>query len=174
MVHLTVCSYQVTYAFQSESKLYSCLNVKQLLARNKCNIWSLSDCNGVWTHNHLVCKRTLNYLGPNDWVVLWVLICTVHLTVCSHHVKYAFQSESTRYSYLNVKELLVQDRCNIRSLSDCDGSQTHNHLVHKRTLNDLAKLAKWLSCVVSTSLYGAFDCMFSSCHVRFSDWIHTL
>ena len=30
--HLTVCSYHVTYAFQSESTLYSCLNVKELLA----------------------------------------------------------------------------------------------------------------------------------------------
>ena len=32
---LTVCSYHVTYAFQSESTLYSCLNVKDLLARNR-------------------------------------------------------------------------------------------------------------------------------------------
>ena len=30
-----VCSYHVTYAFQSESTLYSCLNVKELLARNR-------------------------------------------------------------------------------------------------------------------------------------------
>ena len=32
---LLVCSYHVTYAFQSESTLYSCLNVKELLARNR-------------------------------------------------------------------------------------------------------------------------------------------
>ena len=32
---MTVCSYHVTYAFQSESTLYSCLNVKELLARNR-------------------------------------------------------------------------------------------------------------------------------------------
>ena len=32
------CSYHVTYAFQSESTLYSCLNVKELLARNRCEI----------------------------------------------------------------------------------------------------------------------------------------
>ena len=32
---LTVCSYHVTYAFQSESALYSCLNVKELLARSR-------------------------------------------------------------------------------------------------------------------------------------------
>ena len=31
----TVCSYHVTYAFQSESTLYSCLNVKELPARSR-------------------------------------------------------------------------------------------------------------------------------------------
>ena len=38
----------------------------------------------------------------------------------------------------------------------------------------LAKLAKWLSCVVTTYLYGAFDCMFLSCHVRVSEWIYQM
>ena len=32
---LTVCSYRVTYAFQCESTLDSCLNVKELLARSR-------------------------------------------------------------------------------------------------------------------------------------------
>ena len=40
----------------------------------------------------------------------------------------------------------------IWSLSDCNWTQTHNHLVHKRTLIHLAKLAKSLSCVMSTYL----------------------
>ena len=34
----SVCSYHVTYAFQNESTLYSCLNVKELLDRNRCTI----------------------------------------------------------------------------------------------------------------------------------------
>ena len=66
----------------------------------------------------------------------------VQLTVCSYHVTYAFQSESTLYSCLNVKELLARNRREIGSLSDCSGTQTHNHLIRKRTLNHLAKLAK--------------------------------
>ena len=33
-------------------------------------------------------------------------------------------------------------RNNKRFNSDCNGTQTHNHLVHKRTLNHLAKLTK--------------------------------
>ena len=60
---LTVCSYHVTYAFQSESTIYSCLNVKELLARSRLEIWNLSDCNWTRTHNHLVHKRTLNHLA---------------------------------------------------------------------------------------------------------------
>ena len=89
-------------------------------------------------------------------------------------VTYAFQSESPLYICLNVNELLVRNRSNVWSLSDCNGNRTHNHLVRQWTLNHLAKLSKWLSCVVSTYLYGAFDCVFLSCHIRVSKWIHTL
>ena len=96
------------------------------------------------------------------------------MTVRSYHVTYVFQSESTLYICLNVKELLVRSRREIWSLSDCNWTRTHNHLVHKRTLSHLAKLANWLSCVLSTYLYGAFDCMFLLCQVRVSEWIHTL
>ena len=60
---LTVCSYRVTYVFQSEFTLYNCLNVMELLARNRREIWSLSDCSGTRTHNHLFRKRTLNFLA---------------------------------------------------------------------------------------------------------------
>ena len=36
----------------------------------------------------------------------------------------------------------------------------------KKALNHLAKLAKWLSCVVSACLYGAFDCAILSGYMR--------
>ena len=62
IINKTVCSYHVTYAFQSESTLYSCLNVKEVLARNRCIIWSLSDCNWTRTQNHLACKWAFNHL----------------------------------------------------------------------------------------------------------------
>ena len=67
------------------------------------------------------------------------------LTACSCHVMYTFQSESTLYSCLNVKELLAQSRREIWNLSDCNWTRTYDHLIHKLTLNHLAKLAKWLS-----------------------------
>ena len=65
--YLTVFFYQVTYAFQSESTLYSCLNVKEILTRNRRDIWSLSDCSGTQTHKHLVCKRKLTHLAKLAW-----------------------------------------------------------------------------------------------------------
>ena len=50
-VHLTVWYYHVTYSSQSESTLYSCLNVKELLARNRRDIWSLSNSAGNHIHS---------------------------------------------------------------------------------------------------------------------------
>ena len=99
-------------------------------------------------------------------------LCTVHLTACYYHVTYAFQSESTLYIFQNVKELLAGNRSDI--WSDCNGTEPHNHLVRKRRLNHLVKLTKRLSRVVSTYLYGEFDCILLSCHVLISEWIHTL
>ena len=85
-----------------------------------------------------------------------------------------FKGELTFYSSFNVKELFVQKRREIWSLSAYNGSRTHNHVAGKRLVNHLDNLAKWLRCVVSTDLYGAFDCMFLSYHVRISEWIHTM
>ena len=97
-----------------------------------------------------------------------------YLTICSCHVTYAFQIESTLHSCLNVKELLPRRRREIWSLGDSNWTRTLKRLDRKWTLNHLASLAKWLSCVLSTYLYGAFDFMILSCHVRVSEWIHIL
>ena len=74
----------------------------------------------------------------------------------------------------NVKDVLVPTRQHYWILSDNNEIQTQNHWVRKRTLNHLPKVAKWLSCVVITYLYGAFDTMLLSCHVRASEYIYTL
>ena len=78
---ITACYYHVTYAFQSESTLYSCLNIKKLLAQNRRGISSLSDSNRIRTHNHLVHNETLNQLAKldNNWAVLWVLALNICL-----------------------------------------------------------------------------------------------
>ena len=124
----------------------------------------------------LACKKQSTILqnGPNEWALSWVLTSMVHLTLHQYHVTYAFQSESTLYLFLKVKELLTQNKRNIWSLSDCNRTQTHIHLARKWILNHLAKLAKYLSCVGSTYLYGVFDSMLLSCNMWKSEWIHTL
>ena len=69
-ISLTKYYYHVTCQYQNESTLYSCLNVKELLARNRPHIWSLSDNNGIRTHNQLVRKRTLNHCSFTNKVVV--------------------------------------------------------------------------------------------------------
>ena len=172
-VHLPVCSCHVAYAFQSEFTLYSCLNVKVLLARSMSEIWSLSDCNSTRTHNNLVGKRKLKDLAKlTKWLsyVLSTYLYSAFAFVCSSDVTYTFQSKSI----LNIKELLPRRRRQICKLSDCHWTRTQKHLVRIWTLNNLAKLTKFLSCALSTYLYVAFDFMFLSCHVRVSEWIQTL
>ena len=50
---------------------YRRLNVKELLAPNRRDIWSLGDCSETRVQNHLVCKRTLK--------------CTVQISKYSQH-----------------------------------------------------------------------------------------
>ena len=50
-------------------------------------------------------------------------------------ITYAFYSESTLHGYLNFKELLAQNRRDIRSLSDRNGFRTHSHFVGKLTFS---------------------------------------
>ena len=127
------------------------------------------------TTTELVNKHSTSWpKWPYDWAVLWVLICTVHLTVCCCHVTYAFQSESKLYICLNIKELFPRNRHKIWSLNDSKGTWIHKQLVCKETLNLLAKLTEWSSWIVSTYLYGAFAYLFLSCHGHVSKWIHTL
>ena len=67
-----------------------------------------------------------------------------------------------------------RNKRDIWSLSYWKETQTHSQLIRKPALSHLAKIANWLSCVVSNYLYGTFDWMFLSCHVHISEWIHTL
>ena len=94
--------------------------------------------------------------------------CKIHLKLLSkkHFRQYFVVISRTSFRVnldslicLNIKQLLGRSRHHIWSLIDSTGIRTHNNLVLKRTLNYLAKVAKWLSCVLSTYLHGGFDCM---------------
>ena len=98
---MTGCCYHVAYALQSESALYCCLNFKELLARNRHNMRSLSNSNWIWTRNHLVCKRTLNHLPKLDnWLscVVSMVIRMVHLTALHGKPYFLFPDALKRWS----------------------------------------------------------------------------
>ena len=121
---------------------------------------------GIWYKKGLVmCTQYFGRVNRESFTKI------INKTVCSYHVMYAFQSESTLYSYLNVKKLLAQIWRDIWRLNDNKGIRTHHHLVREWTLKYLSKLAKWLSYVVLTYQNDAFDCMLLSCHVQVSESI---
>ena len=106
-------------------------------------------CNWTWTHNHLVPKQTLNHLAKLAKMTelhcenlpvwsIWLYVLIISRTC------FRVNPHSTLYSCLNLKELLAQNRHEIWTLSDWNCSWTYNHLVRKRTLNHLAKLAKMI------------------------------
>ena len=101
-----------------------------------------------------------------EWILLYAaLMSRTHFRVNSHSI----------FAWMLRNSLLVTlKRHHIWSLSDCNKTQTHNHVVRKWTLKHLAKLTKWLSWIVSTYLYGAFDWMLFLYHVSVLEWIHTL
>ena len=143
--------------------------------QNRRQIWSLNECNLTWTYDHLVCKQTLNRLAKLAKLLSCVVSTYPYVAFdCYNHVSYMLQGGSTLYSFLNVKELVAQSRFEILRLCDCNWTGTRKDLLPKRTCKYLAKLAKWLSCVVSIYLYGAFDSILLSCHVRVSEWLQTL
>ena len=62
-MHLVVSSYHVTYAFQNEFTLYSCLNIMELLAQIRRKILSLNGYNWTQKQNYLFHQLTLNHMA---------------------------------------------------------------------------------------------------------------
>ena len=150
-----------------------CLNDEEILAPSSCYISSLSSRNEIPTHNHLIRKRKLDHLPK---LAKW-LSCLLSFYMYGAFIimsRMSLRNNPLSIVCLNPKEPLPRSRRQIWSLNDSSKIRSHNYLVCKRTLNHVAKLAGWLSCFVSTYLYGAFDCVFLLCNVRDSEWIPTL
>ena len=103
--------------------------------------------------------------------------CLICVCPCSISLLCNFLVSHRRLEWIYTLRLLSDclldwNRCNIRRLSNCSRTRTHNHLVHKWTLNNLAKLAKWFSCVVNTYLYGVLT-VFIMLHMQL-EWIYAL
>ena len=66
------------------------------------------------------------------------------------------KNESTVWNCVIIKEVSAQNRHDICKLRDCNETGTNDHIVYKRTLNYLAKLAnltKWLSVGLQTTWF---------------------
>ena len=152
--------------FSGWTTLYSFLTVKELLARNRHKIWSLNDCNGIRIQNNLVRQLTLDHLAKLDkWSGCVASSYLYSGFDCIFLIMWCMPFRVNPHSIVArmSRKFFAPNRRKIWSLSDYNGTRTHDHLVRQLTLNHFAKLAKWFSCVVSTYLYGAFDCKFLSC-----------
>ena len=122
-----------------------CLNVKELLVQGGRHIWRLIETKEIRTHNHLVRKWPRNHLAK---LAKW-LSCDVNTYFYGSFWLYVLIMSRTSFRVnphsivcLNVKELLGWSRDDIWDLSDSKEIRSHNHLVYKWTLKDLAQLAK--------------------------------
>ena len=81
-------------------------------------------------------KQVINQGGWENW------------TSCSKNHKSCYQW--TLQNAISIARAIWMKK------SDCNSTQSQNYLVWKRRLNDLAKLANWLSYVLSTYLYWLY------------------
>ena len=120
--------------------------------------WQRRDSTTYFIKEHSIIEPN----WPNDWAALLSVLCIwLYVIIMS---RTSFRVNPHFVIFLDVKELLARSRRHIWSLSDSSEIRTYNRLDCKQTLNDLAKLSKWLSCAVSTYLYSTFDCMLFSCY----------
>ena len=168
----------VDHAF-SEAGIFNC---EYKIVASWCNGYHLCTTSSMQARAHILCRfiSCLHVLKNDDgadlwqWSLLEIRSNTFRgsaipknqfiMTVCCYHVTYAFQSKYTLYSCLNIKGILVQNRQDIWRLSEWNRTWNPNHLVCKRTLKNLTKLAKWSSYVVSTYI-NIYNCI-CSYHVK--------
>ena len=100
-VQFTECFYHFKNKFQSESRLHSCLNTKELLASNRCNIWSLSDSSRTLIHNLLASKWPFNHLAKLfKWFSCVVRTCLYGVFDCMS------QSSTVGFTFEGVKTFI--------------------------------------------------------------------
>ena len=84
---------------------------------NKCdnNVNNNNENNKINNEKKAIIVTTIMMMMMKLRIVIKVICVIVNssLTVSYYHVTYVFQSESTSYSCLNVKELLPQNRRHI-------------------------------------------------------------
>ena len=176
-VHLTLCCYHVTYKLKSESTLDSLPECQETPCSKQALYlkfkWLERDSNQQplstetntqpFRQNGKIIDLCYEYFSVRETWLYVIIMSRTRFRVNQHYIV-----------CLDVMEVLAESKRHIWSLRDVNDSRTHNHLVRKRTLGHLSKLAKWLSCIVTIYMYGAFDCMLFSCQVRVSEWNHAV
>ena len=114
----------------NEQILLNCKNLKDLLARNKPDIWKLSDCNWIRTHSHLIGTQTLYHmasLGQYKWL--------------------SIRFQNCAYSNLWISGRLVNYIVKIHIIHVCDMTKTHSpYIKQKRSHNTAQSLRQvWLN-----------------------------
>ena len=91
---------------------------------------ALIDCNGIRTHNHLVCQRTFQNKPnlPNDRSMFWVLICMMHLTVYQSLCLLSLKKEF-------LKNFIITFRVEISNffLNTCIHKHTEQRLKYRKS-----------------------------------------
>ena len=138
-------------------------------------VWNQNDGDAYWEYIELL-SLLLKFFSNVSNVQKPRTFCLNYCDLCQCFVE-GFFMNLTSWDFTKNWTHLLSSLYQLffrKSEDHCNVIRTHNHLVRKRTFNHLDKLAKWLSCVVSTYRYGAFDCMLLSCHVRVSEWTFRL
>ena len=104
---MTACSCHVTYAFQSESTIYSCLNVKELLARSRREIWRLND--ECISHISALCTRNLHaaQVGKHSTSSKNILLIALTMKLFSLFVYIKFFILFLFYFFLKIDDTLI-------------------------------------------------------------------
>ena len=134
-------------SFRVNPRFIVCLNVKKLLARSRHLIWNLSDNNGIRTHSHLVCKRTLNHLAKlakkkailvkrfsvglrTKWIWVRIQLLSLKLQIC-----YLLRARSS----LTFETRTWYDNNTVKCTVQISTRNT------AQSFKKMASLAKWLS-----------------------------
>ena len=127
------------------------------------NIWYIQKPKTRYhTQNHLIRKRTLNHLTIElccEYLSVW---CIWLYVIIMSRTRFKLHPCST-FAWISRNSLLE-----ISAISEVYVTV----YVNKHSAIWLYWRNDWA--VVSTYLYGAFDCVLLSCNVRLSEWIHTI
>ena len=131
------------------------MRVNELLDWKWCDIWSLSDCNGIRTYNHLVGKRKLNHLVTLATLVKCLI---VHLPTKWLWVRISLQSTEYQISRLlrarcSLTLRQLECRYTLKHLCDMIRAYSQMHRTDRYSQHSSiikASLVKWLSVCLQT------------------------